>query len=182
MYYLYHRIPADMRGSILYPLNVLKNKHPEVYNEELRKYKGREHVLNQRIPTLNCYWNDVIFLTAVHPQKLYDLRRKIGFSQISSPIAFFEVNPLNLDIDKLSVFLFHKDEDWKNQLPPTEFTSFNMSDISKYSHIPDVTKEYFRELYNQGARERIPLFFRYTPHILYRGALETKNLKKITIV
>ena len=38
MEFLYHRVPVNMEGSILYPLNQLKNLHPDIYVEHVKKY------------------------------------------------------------------------------------------------------------------------------------------------
>jgi len=62
MNYLYHGVPKQLEGNILYPLNILKDKCPEVYEKEVSKYVGREHVKENRIPAFNCLWNDVFIL------------------------------------------------------------------------------------------------------------------------
>ena len=36
MEYLYHRVPKNMNGTMLYPLNVLKNLQPEIYAEHVK--------------------------------------------------------------------------------------------------------------------------------------------------
>ena len=37
MNYLYHRVPKKISGTILHPLNSLKNIYPEIYTEEIKK-------------------------------------------------------------------------------------------------------------------------------------------------
>jgi hypothetical protein len=41
MNYVYYRIPPNMKGDILYPLNELKNTYPEIFEKEAEKYEGR---------------------------------------------------------------------------------------------------------------------------------------------
>jgi len=57
--HLYHRVPADLKGHILYPLNQLKSIYPSLYDTKATTYQGREAVMQARIPLLNCLWNDV---------------------------------------------------------------------------------------------------------------------------
>ena len=40
--FLYHRLPDNLVGSCLYPLNQLKLKLPSVYGAQANKYIGRE--------------------------------------------------------------------------------------------------------------------------------------------
>ncbi len=68
MIYLYHSVPKNLQGNILYPLNTLKEKHPEIYEQQVSKYVGREHMTQQRIPILDCLWNDVLHFSAVNPK------------------------------------------------------------------------------------------------------------------
>jgi hypothetical protein len=68
--YLYHMVPADMQGTVLHPLNSLKQSHPELYVAKASKYQGREHVMDQFLPTLECAWNDVLHFTAINPEEL----------------------------------------------------------------------------------------------------------------
>ena len=76
MNYLYHRVPKNLQGQYLMPLTQLKKNHPEIYQEHLKKYEGRESLLKFKIPKLNCLWNDVIHLTAVQPKKLDEAFRE----------------------------------------------------------------------------------------------------------
>ena len=45
--FVYHFKPKGMIGNFLIPLNKLIEKHPEAYNEHIKKYKGREHILQE---------------------------------------------------------------------------------------------------------------------------------------
>jgi len=52
----------------------------EIYQQAISKYEGREELLKLVIPTLNCLWNDVVFLSPLHPHKHYEAYSKIGFT------------------------------------------------------------------------------------------------------
>ena len=68
--YLYHKVSANMDGAVLHPLSTLKETHPELYVAHVAKYNGREHVMEQFIPTLGAKWNDVLHFTPIHPEEL----------------------------------------------------------------------------------------------------------------
>ena len=42
MNYIYHRVPKEMRGEVLFPLNTLKETEPDLYEKESAKYVGRD--------------------------------------------------------------------------------------------------------------------------------------------
>ena len=70
MAFIYHKVPADMSGNILYPLNVMEKINPEIYEKAVKKYEGREYLMREVIPWLNCLWNDVLHFSIVHPTKI----------------------------------------------------------------------------------------------------------------
>ena len=70
MMYLYHSVPRNLHGNILYPLNALTEKHPEIFEQQVSKYVGREHITQQRIPVIDCLWNDVLHFSAVNPKEI----------------------------------------------------------------------------------------------------------------
>ncbi|MFB6246367.1 MAG: hypothetical protein ABEI74_02115 [Candidatus Pacearchaeota archaeon] len=78
MVYLYHRVPENMKGKTLYPLNHLKSNYPKAYRENLEKYKHRKHVLEKEIPTLNCKLVDAIHLVPVYPSKISKALKEAG--------------------------------------------------------------------------------------------------------
>ena len=43
--YVYHRVPENLQGTTLYPLNELRAIHPSNYELEKEKYKGREDIM-----------------------------------------------------------------------------------------------------------------------------------------
>ena len=63
--FVYHLVPLDLRGTVLYPLNQLKTVYPEVAAKQPAKYGGREHALQQRVLPLDCLWNDVLMFSPI---------------------------------------------------------------------------------------------------------------------
>jgi hypothetical protein len=69
--YVYHRVPPDLRGTVLYPLNRLADVHPDLYEELQQNYATRRDIAALRIPPLgNCLWNDVLHFSPVHPARI----------------------------------------------------------------------------------------------------------------
>lgn len=173
MQYIYHKVPENLQGDILYPLNILKREYPDMYARAVEKYKDREHVMRQIIPLFsNCAWNDVVFFMAVNPIDLYAARREAGWPDIP-PQKFYKIDPTTLDQTKLGVFLFTPKEH-SSELARDDFTDYRQEDLEKYTQVPAETLSYFKSELKNGTR-RIPLFFRYIPHILYHGEIDVSS-------
>jgi len=181
MQYFYHHVPEDFKGTTLLPLNVLKFKYPEIYQKESLKYDGREHITQQRIPLLdNSLWNDVIFMTAVHPQKIFEARSDAGWGKIR-PQRYFKIDPSKLDQERLAVYLFKpRSSNNKSGFEIDNFAKYSYADVSEYAVVPQSTKDYFKYEHESG-QNRIRLFYRYIPHILYKGEIDISDVEIITI-
>ncbi|HEV7702310.1 MAG TPA: hypothetical protein VGO63_02620 [Candidatus Paceibacterota bacterium] len=174
MNYLYHWVPKDMRGNVLYPLNTLKDSHADLYEKEASKYVGREHIMEQRIPVLDCLWNDVLHFSAVHPslikKALFDSGRTKSFD-----LEFFEVDPHLLNSENTIVYLY-KHSNMADKLKEDNFAKYDPDDIAQYSTMPEGTKEYYKEMF---AQDKNPLLFHKVPHILFKGSLDVSGINKI---
>ena len=173
MNYLYHMIPK-MRGNILMPLNALKERYPNIAAKHLEKYHGREKILSQRIPPLNCLWNDVLHFTAVHPKKTHAALKKAGFEGLLTR-RWFKIDPRLIDPHQTTVFLYN---DEIERDAKENFTTFSIGNLSQYNAIGRETSHYYRE---KRAREERPLLFHLIPHILYKGNLDISDLEVIEI-
>lgn len=175
--FLYHKKRADMQGDTLYPLNTLKEIHPEISTEIIKKYDGREWLLNTRIPRLDCLWNDVIHLTAVHPSKMYDTLLEAG--QELKDFKWFKIPIESLDPDKMIVYLQKGHMVGGKTLLDEDFSDFDINKMSEYEVIGDRTKEYFkRRIQNNES----VLMFHMVPHILYKGNIDTKGMEIIPTI
>lgn len=176
MNHLYHMVPQEMEGTILYPLNVLKRKNPELFKKHFKKYEGREHVTEQFIPTLNCLWNDVLHFTAVDPHEVKNALLEAGRKDIPE-LKFYRIDPNLFDPKLTTVYLYaqtKKEDDMKEE----NFEQYIPSEVGKYTPLPQITKDYYKEKIVKGER---PLFFHRVPHILYKGSLDVSNLPIITV-
>lgn len=162
--HLYHVVPPDMRGTILYPLNELKFRYPDLYARKVKKYEGREHILQRRIPQLrNSLWNDLLFFTAVSPGAMREAWEAAGVPYRHTHFFRFELSKFDLSV--AGAWLWRGPRD-------AYYSGFYLREWEKYTAIPQSSIEYWRrEL--QGGRK--PLMFLYVPHILYKGALDTTH-------
>jgi len=172
MPFLYHAVPEGMAGTVLYPLNVLKAKMPDVFDVQAKKYAGREFVMEYRIPILDCLWNDVLHFAAVHPRDvkkaLMDAGRKEAIEQ-----RYFEIDPHALDPASTVVYLYPDREK-----SPSDFVPYDPERVAEYSKLPDATASYYADKIAKGER---PLLYVRVPHILFKGSLETSGIRVISV-
>lgn len=174
MNYLYHRVPKNMSGTILYPLNILKETNPEIYNDQVKKYEGRERLLITEVPPLNCLWNDVLHFTAVAPE---ELKANLAKAEIHyDPISWYKI-PINLiEGEKSIAFTYRRDEDVIPNFK--EYENFDPERMEIYRKVPVETIEYYKQKKAEGVR---PLLFHLVPHVLYKGNIETRGLEIVTV-
>jgi hypothetical protein len=164
-----------MHGDILYPLNELKGIYPNIYAEAIEKYTGRESVMEQRIPRLDCLWNDVVHLSAVHPKVVDDALIELG-SHLPAR-RFFVIDSHSLENEKTIVYLYQH-HTRAEKLTLTNFTKYDPNDLEKLAVLPEETKSYYKEALARGER---PLFWHRVPHILYKGSIDIRDCEVIEI-
>lgn len=155
-----------MWGDTLYPLNQLATVNPELYEQQAKKYKGREHVMKYPVPILDCLWNDVLHFSLVHPREVKHALVTAG--QKVPTLRAFEIVVSRLE-PHLTVLYRHlnaKPED--NATWADNFVTFDATMLATINHLPQHTKAYYAETVGQGKR---PLIFMGVPHILYKGSL-----------
>src|SRR5699024_2783222 len=104
-------VPKKMIGKKLVPLNKLKTKQAELYNEYAKKYYDhpeREKLLERRIPKLNCLWNDVNHFLPLNPTRIYNALKELGVN-VKSGISFYKIPILNLKHNKNAIYLYRKE-------------------------------------------------------------------------
>lgn len=161
-----------MEGDILYPLNELKEIYPKIYEKKVTKYQGREHLLDEVIPILNCKWNDVLHFSPVHPKEIQRVFKEINHEFHGK---FLEIDPKLLNPDKTVLYLYFTDGPGLN---PKEIIRFNPNELDKYSELRYETKKYYREKYLTNER---PLLFYKIPHILFKGSIDIKETAVLEI-
>lgn len=165
--FLYHFVPR-MQGTTLYPLNQLKDIHPDVYEREVKKYEGREKLLGRHVPTLNCLWNDVLFLMAVHPSEIKRVIESVGLPAYRR-LRMFQFDLGAFDQKRLAAWTHRKGRH-------PQHSPFDPSKYDEYRDFEKDSAEYYKEAIAQGKRPMLPA---HIPHILYKGALDISG---VTIV
>jgi len=160
-----------MSGEIIYPLNQMKSIFPEIYEAQFKKYDWRPEIPVQRIPQLNCLWNDVVFLFATHP------------SVVSEALVESELNPLihsyyeipldRLDMNNLSVKRWTRDNEGYHEF----WEEFDISKFDFYQKLDEGTRQYFEDCKNSLAQRL--LVYLTVPHILYKGTINVSGLNII---
>jgi len=176
MNYLYHRVPKNVRGNILYPLNAIKEIHPEIYEQEVSKYNGREHIARQQIPVLNCLWNDVLHFSAVNPKEVKHALIEAGKNP-DFIMNCYQVDPKLIAPENAIVYLYAHTDD-KDKLNENNFASFDPDEVAKFSPMPQATKDFYKEMIRTGGRT---FLFHRIPHILYRGTIDITDLPIVSV-
>jgi hypothetical protein len=173
-HWIYHKVPENLFGNTIYPLNQLKTIRPDLYESQIRKYRGREGLLSRYVPSLDCLWNDVVFLCAVDPVLINAAIESVG---LLSPKDFGACHYFKIDLDVLdrsllTTFLHAADD----QLI---FSSFDVDKMSEYALIPEAQHEYYREK-RQTMKPRYLVHSRVV-HILYKGRIDISDTTIITL-
>lgn len=176
--FLYHRVVSNFQGTILYPLNQLKEIYSEVYEEHVKKYEGREKVLEVRIPSpLDCLWNDALHFTAVPPTVLEKNLREAGFDTDELVWKRWFKVPAELLNPEVTIVCFYR-RDVRVSPDARDFIPYDPDKIAEYGTVPPETIAYYKEKFS--AKER-PLFFHHVPHILFKGAIDTQSLEVLEL-
>ncbi|MVN85533.1 hypothetical protein GO986_02000 [Deinococcus sp. HMF7620] len=171
---LYHRAVRDVRGDRLWPLNRLRDLHPEVYAREVAKYAGREALLTERVERLNCLWNDVLFFSPVHPGPLLDAVRSMG--RAVPPVRFWSLPASALDPARACVRLVRPWPDGIKPPPdPADEWPYTPEGLGQFTLPPAETLARLRQL---PLADPLILWMD-VPHVLYRGEVPLSALTEL---
>lgn len=173
MNFVYHNVPDPMVGTKLIPLNQMDESMEAIKTKNLKKYEGREEILERPVPSLNCMWNDVLQFTPVHPQKVFELQVKLGLIPKVHDAKFFEIPIDSLDPNKTAVFF--------KTAPGEENVTVKWIkdvDFESLTEIPDATINYYKSLVGTG---ELPFNYQFIPHVLYKSSLDVSNVKIISL-
>lgn len=181
---IYHMIPRNFIGNILYPLNQLKTRLPEIYTVQAQKYVGREILMQRKIPLLDCLWNDVLHFSPVYPRKIRDALVSVEFQWNVRP--WFAVNPINSGFCRENAVIFlNTPPDDPTQFgnfdfPEADFIPFSPEQLEKLveMEVPSATLEYLQFAKNNGER---PVLFNYVPHVFYQGAIDISDVEIVSL-
>ena len=152
-------IPLDMMGTSLIPLNRLRDVNIEIYENQKTKYTGREFLMDEIVPKLNCKWNDVLHFTAVEPRIVKESLFASGAKKL--PNASFYKIPLTLfNLERTVLYKYTRND---GKFMEDEYEHLNKDNFPVSDSMSGDTLEYYRSCYEQGKK---PLLFHRVPHIL----------------
>jgi len=160
------------------PLSQIKRYHKIIYEKAAKKYEGREDLLKRIIPKLNCYWNDVLFFSPIHPQKLKNLFNEVELKW--KLFDWYEFNPNDISDFTKSAVIYNSIEKQKGDfsISESEIIPFSLNELKNYQEIPETAKRYYNSMKALG--ERI-FIFNMIPQILYKGVIPLAKLKKLSM-
>ncbi len=175
--FLYHAQPTNFVGDILVPLNELKMAHPQIYTTAFEKYLGRENLTKVFIPILNCFWNDVIHLSPIHPRAVREGLENIG-GKVSGEQKWFKIPPSRLK-DMPAVYYENKPSNFGGPYTFAVdcFRPFDEQRYQELDKISDLTLAYYKKEFEQ---KRKPFIFNGIQHILVQGHIDISGLELIS--
>ncbi|OUR98607.1 hypothetical protein A9Q84_04110 [Halobacteriovorax marinus] len=172
-------IPDPFVGSELIPLNQM-DKEGELYQSHARKYLGRESLMEEIIPKLNCKWNDVVQFSALDPQKIVNELKKIQPNISLARSKYFKIS-----IDEVhelySGVIFNKKVGKGRgnfKIDESEVVYLNKENYQEIYEVPELTKIFWKRAIDQGGKL---LWFPYIPHILINARVETSDFEVLEL-
>lgn len=178
--YVYHRVPPDLRGTTLYPLNQLEGRFPDLYSRLQENYASRRDIAALRIPPLgNCLWNDVLHLCPVHPARIKDALADAGHELPEPWRRFYQIDARLLEAASaviyplLTVFWSGRfDIEEASRQIAQECLPFDTDRLSEFVDVPEAARSYYASVSPGGPP---PILFLHIPHVLYKGQLDLRS-------
>lgn len=176
MSYIYHLKPEPMLGHELIPLNQMEG---ELYQGHVKKYQGRESLIEQMIPILNCKWNDVVQFSALNPQIILDEIKKYQPDLKLWRPQCFKVHKDQI-IGKYPAVLFNSDVNKQKgnyKITEKEISLFD-EDYRELTEVPQKTLECWQDALETNGKL---LWFPFITHILIHGIIDTTDFEVIKL-
>jgi len=170
--FVYHLVPdGGMRGGTLYPLNYLREIHPDLAAWHLRKYVGRKDTPAQQVPPLDCTRGDVILFSPVPPAAIRAAMTAAGHTCLL-PRRWYEIDVSHFHPSDTALYLPG------DSLTKARFLPYEPGCLASYRAVAETQKRIYRAVIPGGY---IPLFSG-CPQLLYRGAVPLPwNVRVITV-
>lgn len=165
-----------MFGGTLFPLNRMKKEHPEAYEDQAKKYHGREQLLKKEIPLLKCLWNDVLHLSPIDPQIIVDCWREhdlFNYAVNNLDIEYFQI-PIKRLEGMNTVYFKCENYDFNNYDPAmNKFWQFDQQDYQELFIVPDPQIKIWK-LDKEAGRKM--LWYSHITHVLSKTTIDTTDL------
>lgn len=155
--------PVPFEGTSLIPLNLM-DKESALYKGHAQKYQGRESLMEEIIPILNCKWNDVVQFSALDPQIIVKHLKMIQEDLKPFRIEYFKIH-INQIIGNYDAVV--SNGKIGKEMSVTTLTTFYREALS----VPQETIDYWNKIKIEGGKY---LWFPFIPHIFVKGTIETK--------
>lgn len=164
--YVYHIRPSKFKGKYIYPLSELEDVYPEIYKNEIKKYKGRESHPETKIGLLDCKWKDCVNFSTLNPIKLFQLEELLGIpgykNGINTQVFKFNIK----DFQDMNFCLY---DDNKNPKRSEAYKKVSIVSYKETEFIPSETVKYFAEC---KEKKEYPLIFGNVTHLLVKGKID----------
>lgn len=168
MSYIYHLKPHPFEGSSLMPLNSMP-RDSDLYKRHAEKYIGREDLMEENIPFLNCKWNDVVQFSALDPQLIANELKKIQTDLKVTRGSYFKI-PSERIIDNFDAVVFDRKKGKKGDFTIKESEILPFShDFEEVVEVPTETINYWIDVKENGGKY---LWFPFIPHIFVKGSVD----------
>ena len=137
--------------------------------KESKKYKGRESVKKSEVPGLGK-WNDVIHFSPINPNDIIKELKRAGAPGFSWKA--FVIDADSLDWSKTKIMTTSR----VNGREKHQFLPCTADNLHKNNKITELTKEHYRESVAEGEQ---PFILAGSPHVLYKGHVDTAGLKVV---
>lgn len=162
-----------MRGDKLIPLSQMQSKDLELHDKYLEKYKGREEIVERKIPLLGCLWNDVVQLLPLHPKKVFECQMKLGLITTMPNYKYFEIDLSTLDPKRTVVYF--KTAPGEENVTVKWLRDVNLDELQE---VPDATRRYYESLVGKDE----PVFnYQFVPHVVYMGVVDVASSGVVNI-
>jgi hypothetical protein len=178
MAYIYHMRPPDMVGNILYPLNRLRDMHPEIYARQIAKYDdhpARKLLPTKVVPKLNCLWNDVVQCAPIHPHYIYRALNERNIT-VNPATQFFQI-PVERLVNVRVVIFYDSFNDLSEPLKDEWVQLFEAATYRELTELPAETLKWYDRLAEMGVKRAL---FAGIPHIFVQGEISVAGLELVS--
>lgn len=177
--YVYHFKPKEMSGDTLMPLNSMQESHPGAYEEHIKKYKGREQMLKQKIPMLNCLWNDVLHLSPINPQIIINTWREkelFEHAKIPKDIEVYKI-PIELLNEETTICFQSHNFDFYEYTPELEkYWKFDKATFQEQVIVEPKQMEVWK---TDTKAKRVMFWYSHTMHVLAKQQIDVRSCELI---
>lgn len=175
MNFFYHMIPEPFIGNELIPLNQM-DKEGDLYKKNARKYIGRESLMDEVIPKLNCKWNDVVQFSALDPQKIVDELKVLDPNFKLFRMKYFKISVEEVE-KKYSGVIFNRSigkGKGNFKIDSSEVMELNCKNYKEIFEVPELTRNFWKRAIKDNGKL---LWFPFIPHILINSKIDTTDFE-----